>query len=146
MIINKSNEVIIAGQNAKQLFVSKIDNNGNILWNYNYLNDNNYHRLYEIKNTYDNGTIIVGNTTKNFKNKKDILIIKLTDKGKEDWVKIIGNETSEVAYDIEETKKLNYIIGGFALKDKKGTLYNSFIIKTDSLGNELSRIDLNNLP
>ncbi len=145
MIINENREIIIAGQNAKQLFVSKIDNNGNVLWTYNYLNNNHYHRLYEIKNTNDNGIIIAGNTTKDLKNKKDILIIKLTDNGKQEWINIFGNKDSEVAYDIEQISKENYAIGGFSLKDKKGLLYNSFVIKTDSLGNQLSRIDLNNL-
>ena len=145
MINNNKEEIIIAGQNSKELFVSKINTNGQILWNYNYLNDHNYHRLYEIKNTSDGGMILVGNTTKNLKNKKDILIIKLSDDGQEEWVKTLGNKSSEVAYDIEETKNLNYIIGGFALKDKKGKLYHSFIIKTDSLGKELERIDLDNL-
>ena len=146
MISNKKEEIIIAGQNSKELFVSKINANGQILWDYNYLNDNNSHRLYEIKNTSDGGMILVGNTTKNPKKKKDILIIKLSDDGKEEWVETLGNKSSEVAYDIEETKNLNYIIGGFALKDKKGKLYHSFIIKTDSLGKELERIDLDNLP
>ena len=145
MINNNKEEIIIAGQNSKELFVSKINTNGKILWNYNYLNDNNSHRLYEIKNTSDGGMILVGNTTQNLKKKKDILIIKLADNGQEEWVKTLGNKSSEVAYDIEETKKLNYIIGGFALKDKKGELYHSFIIKTDSLGKELERIDLDNL-
>ena len=145
MIANKKEEIILAGQDLKQLFVSKINKDGKILWNYNYLNDNNSHRLYEIKNTYDGGIILVGNTTKNFKKKKDILIIKLSDDGTEEWVKTLGNDSSEVAYDIEETKNLNYIIGGFALKDKKGELYHSFIIKTDSLGKEMKRIDLDYL-
>jgi len=145
MINNNKEEIIIAGQNSKELFVSKINTNGKILWNYNYLNDNNSHRLYEIKNTSDGGMILVGNTTQNLKKKKDILIIKLADNGQEEWVKTLGNKSSEVAYDIEETKNLHYIIGGFALKDKKGELYHSFIIKTDSLGKELERIDLDNL-
>tara|TARA_B100000029_G_scaffold381741_1_gene376916 strand:+ start:1177 stop:2283 length:1107 start_codon:yes stop_codon:yes gene_type:complete len=144
MIINKSKEVIIAGQNSKQLFVAKINSNGNIDWSYNYTEDNYIHRLYEIKNTND-GIIIVGNTMKNLKNKKDILIIKLSTNGKEEWVKVLGNQYSEAAYDIENTKNGNYIISGFALKDKEGTLYSSFIIKTDQLGNELSRVDLNKL-
>ena len=145
MISNNKEEIIIAGQNSKELFVSKINTNGKVLWNYNYLNDNNYHRLYEIKNTSDGGIILVGNTTKNPKKKKDILIIKLSDSGKEKWIQTLGDKSSEVAYDIEETKNLNYIIGGFALKDKKGKLYNSFMIKIDSLGQQLERINFDNL-
>ena len=144
MIIDESKQVIIAGQNSKQLFVTKIKSNGAIEWNYNYTKDNYHHRLYEIKNI-NNGIIIVGNTTKNVKNKKDILIIKLSTNGKEEWVKVLGNQDSEVAYDIETTKNGDYIISGFALKNKEGTLYNSFLIKTDQLGNQLSRIDLNKL-
>ena len=123
MIANKKEEIIVAGQYLKQLFVAKMNKNGKIIWNYNYKDDKNSHRLYEIKNTFDGGIILVGNTTQNTQKKKDILIIKLSDDGKEEWVKTLGNETSEVAYDIEETKKSNYIIGGFALKDKKGELY-----------------------
>ena len=145
MIVNKKEEIIVAGQYLKQLFVAKVNKNGKIIWNYNYKNDKNSHRLYEIKNTVDGGIILVGNTTQNKQKKKDILIIKLSDDGKEEWVKTLGNETSEVAYDIEETKESNYIIGGFALKDKKGELYHSFIIKTDSLGKQLERIDLDDL-
>ena len=145
MIINKKEEIIVAGQYLKQLFVSKINKNGEILWNYNYLDDNHSHRLYEIKNTSDGGIILVGNTTQNTQKKKDILIIKLSNDGREEWIEVLGNESSEVAYDIEEANS-NYIITGFALKDKKGELYHSFIIKTDSLGKQLERIDLNDLP
>ena len=136
MLKNKSNEIIIAGQNSNTLFVSKINDLGQIIWNYEFSNNENYnHRLYDIKNTDDGGYIIVGNTTTNTKNKKDILMIKISKNGKEEWYKIFGNKHSEVVYDIEQTIKSNYIICGFQLIENNQ--YCSFIIKTDSLGNSL---------
>ena len=51
--LDPKEEIILAGQNFNQLFVSKINKNGEILWNYNYLKDNNYHRVYEIKFVYN---------------------------------------------------------------------------------------------
>ena len=136
MIKNKNQEIIIAGQNLNTLFVSKINDLGKIIWNYEFDNDKNYnHRLYDIKNTLDGGYIIVGNTTTDSKNKKDILMIKISKNGIQEWYKIFGNKYSEVVYDIEQTIKLNYIICGFHLI--KNNQYCSFIIKTDSLGNIL---------
>ena len=145
MLKNKNDQIIIAGQNSNTLFVSKINDLGQILWNYEFSSDdeNFNHRLYDIKNTIDGGYIIVGNTTTNTKNKKDILIIKISKNGTQEWYKIFGNKYSEVVYDIEETTKSNYIICGFQLIEDNQ--YCSFVIKTDSLGNKLDEKYFNNL-
>ena len=97
----------------------------------------------DIKNTDDGGYIIVGNTTTNTKNKKDILMIKISKNGKEEWYKIFGNKHSEVVYDIEQTIKSNYIICGFQLIENNQ--YCSFIIKTDTLGNSLDEKNYNKI-
>ena len=144
MIKNKNQEIIIAGQNSNALFVSKINDLGQIFWNYEFRNDENYnHRLYDIKNTIDGGYIIVGNTTTNTNNKKDILMIKISEDGIQEWYKIFGNKHSEVVYDVEQTIKSNYIICGFQLM--KNNQYCSFIIKTDSSGNILDKKYFNNM-
>ena len=144
MIKNKNQEVIIAGQNLNTLFASKINDLGQIIWNYEFINDENYnHRLYDIKNTLDGGYIIVGNTTTNSKNKKDILIIKISKNGIQEWYKIFGNKNSEVVYDIEQTIKSNYIICGFQLIENNE--YCSFIVKTDSSGNILKEKYFDNI-
>ena len=38
---------------------------------------------------------------------------------------------------------MEYIISGYALVDKKEKTYDSFIIKTDSMGNKITRLDFN---
>ena len=143
MTVLNDKEFILSGQNSNQLFASKINNKGKILWQYNYFNDKKYHRAYDIKKTGDGGIIIVGNSTKTKDYSYDILLIKLSKNGQEEWIKTFGNETNEVAYDIEQNKNLDYIISGYALVDKKEKKYDSFIIKTDSLGNKIKRLDLN---
>ena len=142
MIATPNNDLIVSGQKNKELFISKINRKGQILWQYNYLNDKKYHRIYDIKNT-KNGIIAVGNTTKNENHSYDILIIKLTYDGQEEWIQSFGNHTNEVAYDIERNKKNEYIITGYSLINKETKRYNSFLIKTDSIGNEINRIDFN---
>tara|TARA_B110000014_G_scaffold260913_1_gene251602 strand:- start:237 stop:1367 length:1131 start_codon:yes stop_codon:yes gene_type:complete len=143
MISINTKELIISGQNSNQLFVSKINNEGEILWQYNYFDDNKYHRAYDIKKTTDNGIIIAGNSTKTEDHSYDVLLIKLSENGQEEWTQTFGNNTNEVAYDIEQNKQLEYIISGYALIDKKEKIYNSFIIKTDSIGNVMKRLDFN---
>ena len=134
---------IISGQNENQLFVSKINDKGKILWQYNYFDDTKYHRAYDIKKTNDNAIILVGNSTKTENHSFDVLMIKLSHDGKEKWVKKFGNEKNEVARDIKQNKKSEYIISGYALVDKKEKIYDSFIIKTDSMGNKITRLDFN---
>ena len=73
----------------------------------------------------------------------DVLLIKLSENGEEEWSQTFGNNTNEVAYDVEQNKQLEYIIAGYALIDKKEKIYNSFIIKTDSIGNVVKRLDFN---
>ena len=142
LILTKNNELIVSGHNKNKLFVAKLNKEGNVLWQYNYKDDKKYHRSYDIKETKDGGFIAVGNSTATKDNSYDILIIKISKDGKEEWVKTIGNYTNEVAYDIEENKQYEYIISGYALVDKN--IYHSFVVKIDSLGNELSRIDFKN--
>ena len=144
LILTKNNELIVSGHNKNKLFVAKLNKEGNVLWQYNYKDDKKYHRSYDIKETKDGGFIAVGNSTATKDNSYDILIIKISKDGKEEWVKIIGNDTNEVAYDIEENRQYEYIISGYALVDKNKHTYHSFVVKIDSLGNELSRIDFKN--
>ena len=141
MIMNDKKEIIVSGQNKNQLFVAKIDTMGNVKWQYNYKDDTKYHGVYDIKNTNDRGIVIAGNTTQTKDNSFDVLIIKLSGKGEEKWIKTFGNKTNEVAYDIEQNEKLGYHISGHALVDKKNKIYNSFIIEIDSIGNQIKRKD-----
>ena len=143
MITFNEREFIVSGQNSNQLFISKINTRGKVLWQYNYFNDTKYHRVYDLKKTNDGGIIAVGNSTKSKDYSFDILLIKLSKDGKKEWIKTFGNKTNEVAYDIEQNIKSEYIITGYALIDKQKKIYDSFIIKTDSLGNKIKRLNFN---
>jgi len=143
LILTKNQDLIISGQNKNQLFVARLDKEGNVLWQYNYNDDKKYHRSYDIKETKDGGFIVVGNSTATKDNSYDILIIKLSKNGDKEWIKTIGDNTNEVAYDVEINKDYGYIVSGHALTDKSHHIYNSFIIKIDSLGNRISRFNFN---
>ena len=43
MITFNEREFIVSGQNSNQLFISKINTRGKVLWQYNYFNDTKYH-------------------------------------------------------------------------------------------------------
>ena len=72
-----------------------------------------------------------------------MVVIKLSKNGQEQWIQKFGNKSNEVAYDVEQNMNAEYIISGYALVDKEKKIFNSFIIKTDSLGNKIDRIDFN---
>ena len=144
LILTKNNDLIISGHNKNQLFVAKLNKGGDVLWQYNYKDDKKYHRSYDIKETKDGGFIVVGNSTDTKDNSYDILVVKLSKNGNMEWFKKIGNNTNEVAYDIEINEKYEYIVSGHALVDKVNHVYNSFIIKMDIHGNKISRNDFKN--
>ncbi len=141
MLCENENELVIAGQNKKNIFVSKIDSIGNIIWIYNFNDNENSYNIYDIKKTNDGGFVIVGNTNYNRLNKKDIIVLKINKNGIEQWHQIFGNKHSEVVYDIEETSLGNFIMCGFYIKNNKNE-YCSFITKINNQGEKIDQITL----
>jgi len=147
-------------EEKENLFITKQDNQGNILWAKNF-NQTGYINVEKIITDASNNVYIIGsfndtvefgdNVFTNSDQKSDFFVVKLDPLGETIWAKHfeIINSTSSDSYvrdfTIDETGNI-YITGIFRGTLKAGTTTltapnindrNLFIIKTDNLGNTL---------
>jgi Secretion system C-terminal sorting domain len=131
-------------QGLDDAFVWKIDPNGNVLWKKNFggsKNDN-----LENLNVASNGDLLMSISSESNDSDfpindgdDDVWIVRLNEKGELKWKKHYGgskydyiNETIE----LDNNSTLSVGITGSQDKDF-GNLYNDFMIKLDSVGNEI---------
>lgn len=115
------------------IWIMKIDKNGNKIWNRMY-GGSDWDQTESIIKT-KNGFIIAANTRSHGKGGNNIWIIKIDKNGDKIWDKVIGGVGTQVPYSIIEIKD-GYIIAGI------NNLYNdswidAWIVKTDKNGNKI---------
>ncbi|MBN8640703.1 MAG: T9SS type A sorting domain-containing protein [Flavobacteriales bacterium] len=136
-------------------WVLKLDNKGNIQWQKT-IGGNSDDQLYVVKQTYDKGYILGGNSnsesgeykTKSNSEGTDFWVVKLDDKGEIKWQETYNYGKYDVLTSIVENKDHSLLIGGFAkgefstskvtgkVKAQKGT--DDYIaLKIDEKGQEL---------
>ena len=121
------------GAGKKDFLIIKIDNNGKKIW-HNTFGGKKDEEARAIRQTKDEGFIIVGYTESYGKGKKDIWIVKTDKDGNKLWTKTYGGAKNEEAYSIQQTKDGGYIIAGYTESFGKG-FKDFYIIKTDKKGN-----------
>ncbi|MBT6746937.1 MAG: T9SS type A sorting domain-containing protein [Flavobacteriales bacterium] len=87
---------------------------------------------YQCKQTPDNGFIITGKSEDG--NNIDILLLKLDSSGGYEWHKTYGGPETELGIRVSTAFDGGYIIGGYTKSFGNGD-FDTYIIKTDSLGN-----------
>ncbi|MFH1197122.1 MAG: T9SS type A sorting domain-containing protein [bacterium] len=125
--------------NIFDIYIVKIDNNGNILW------EKTYGGIgtdigQSICQTNDNGYLICGNTTSYGAGEDDIYLIKINEVGDSIWTKTIGCNKSDMGYKAISTKDDHYlIVGSTGLYDSPGVSSGHnreiYLVKTDLTGN-----------
>jgi len=134
----KDNGFIVAGytdvNGLYDIYLLKIDDSGNEIWSKT-LGRSNYNEFsFCIKQTEDNGYILVGSSELEESNKGDALLMKTDPNGNELWSKVFSYPFSSSAYSIEITSDGGYAITGFLNDGAKSDVY---LLRTDSSGNEL---------
>lgn len=123
------------GNGAYDVYLLKIDSNGNVVWNKTIggLDDDwgNY-----VSPTSDNGYIISGSTKNNSKGGTDVYLIKVDAFGNVVWSKTFGGIGDDMGYCVKQTFDGGYVICGFRNN-------NIYLIKTDNSGvvTSLNEID-----
>jgi len=134
---NDSNYVIVGNtysfENGSDIYVLKINENGDTLWAKTYGTENNEFS-FSIKKQNGN-YLIVGNTETDDSSESDIYIIKIDENGNLIWSKIIQSPSLEYARNFEISQEGEILIAGF-IKAPQGN-FDIYILKTDSLGNLL---------
>lgn len=128
-----------SGTKSWEVYVIKIDNNGNVLWEKLYGGDGDDYGE-SIYPTKEGGYIIAGRSD-SFTNKYDeIYILKIDSKGKLQWQKFYGGKYLDWAKSIKVTPDDGYIVTGvtdfYQTQDYK-IKSDIFVLKLNSKGNLL---------
>jgi hypothetical protein len=136
---------ILAGETQRggwpnwEMFVVKIDKNGNELWNRTY-GLSNRDEANSIQETADHGFIITGYITDASGFPANMALIKTDSLGNIEWSRNYGNSNTGVGHFVEQTNDGGYIVQISYQNTGTG------LLKTDSLGNILwTKIYLNNI-
>jgi len=122
------------GFGQDDFYLLKIDNFGNILWDFVYGGEND-DTLNCIKETSDNGFICIGESYSfGIANNKDLYIFKLNSKNEILWAKNLGGKDVDGGRWVEETSDSGYIAVGWTRSFGSGAS-DFYIIKLDSSGN-----------
>lgn len=96
---------------------------------------NGYDYGYDVKQTLDNGYIIVGSTSSFGKGNTDVYVVKLDSMGQKKWESTYGNYNNEVGKSILQLPDSSYIISGYTNSVGFGG-YDIYVIKIDKYGQE----------
>ncbi len=159
VVVTKDNKYLVAGLSwssdgdvdsirrglLSDVWLLKLDENGNVLWKKNY-GGNGGEGMYAVIQTLDNGFIMVGSTGSSDgdvavnKGKSDAWVIKIDSIGTIQWQKTIGGSGDESLWSVFQTQNGDYIMGGYSnSKDgdfaENSGLYDMWILKLSSQGN-----------
>lgn len=115
------------------MYLIKIDSLGNELWSKTY-GGNDFEIGTTIKETYDKGFIIAGNTTSFGAGEREVLLIKTDSLGIVEWSNTYGENGIDGVSDVIETPDTSYIIVGGTGNFGSGDGGDMSAFKTDSLG------------
>ncbi|MFO8078447.1 MAG: hypothetical protein R6U21_07395 [Thermoplasmatota archaeon] len=123
------------GAGFYDVWLIKIDENGNELWNKTF-GGNDADRGEDIIQTSDGGYLITGGATPSDVGWDDVILIKTNENGDIQWTKSYGGSDQDIAYSVISTDDGGYLIGGTTASYGPGS-FNAWLIKTDQNGNEL---------
>jgi hypothetical protein len=120
---------------AGDIYLIKIDGNGNTLWNKTYGGiDSDWGR--SVQQTTDGGYIITGRTESYGNGEEDVYLIKTDSYGDSLWTKTFGGEYDDEGYSVQQTTDGGYVITGTTYSYGNGE-EDVYLIKTDSYGDSL---------
>ncbi|MCK4312151.1 MAG: PKD domain-containing protein [Candidatus Cloacimonetes bacterium] len=91
-------------------------------------------RGHSVKQTYDNGYIILGDYQVSTNN-RDICLVKTNQSGSETWSQTFGGPNNDYGRSVQQTNDGGYIIAGFTTNNFGN--WDVYLIKTDENGNEV---------
>src|SRR5690606_17731112 len=77
-----------------EIFLHRIDKNGNLIWQKSFSNINENIKAYKIKQTEDLGCILVGKAFDD--DGEDLFVLKVDKQGIKQWEKTISNQKEEI--------------------------------------------------
>jgi hypothetical protein len=123
------------GSGKKDIWLFKIDQDGNVQWNKTFggtLNDGAYY----IDKTDDNNFIVTGFT--DIGGFSDFYLMKIDQNGDNIWIRYYGGVLDDEANSVKQTTDEGYIIGGWTKSIGSGR-EDVWVVRTDKNGNSNSK-------
>ncbi|BCD63155.1 hypothetical protein NitYY0826_C2052 [Nitratiruptor sp. YY08-26] len=114
------------------IWVIKLDERGNVQWQKIFYG-NGGDRAYSVKQTSDNGYIVVGETYSFGAQNADAWVLKLDSNGNVEWQKRYGGSGDDRAHSVQQTSDNGYIVAGGTNSFGGGT--DAWVIKLNENGN-----------
>jgi len=130
---------IVAGESSSfsgdtDVWVLKLNTNGTVQWQNRY-GGTGVDKAYSIKQTSDNGYIVVGETNSSgVAGGVDVWVMKLNANGSIVWQKAYGGSKDDVAYSVQQTSDSGYIVVGKTNSFSAGGDVDFWLLKLDANG------------
>jgi len=116
------------------IWVLKLDPNGNVQWQKTYGGPGaHWDMAYSIQQTSDGGYIVAGETASFGAGDYDLWVLKLDSNGNVQWQKTYGGPYWDIAYSIQQTADGGYIVAGWTASFGAG-LSDLWVLKLDPNG------------
>jgi hypothetical protein len=122
-----------SGPEPTDVYLIKTDPSGDTVWTRTF-GGSSLDEGLAVQQTVDDGYIIAG-WTMSFGMSGQVYLIKTGPQGDTTWTKTYGGADGEFGYSVQQTSDHGYIVAGSKTTASSGT--DAYIVKTDSLGNEM---------
>jgi hypothetical protein len=124
------------GWHDSYFYLVKTDNMGNTLWSRTY-GSVGTEVARAVQQTADGGYIIAGYSDSIIPGHQDFLLVKTDSIGNIMWEETYGGYWSDYAYSVDQTTDGGYIVAGWTNSFNGAQHKDSYLVKTDSIGNEI---------
>jgi hypothetical protein len=121
------------GAGGKDVYVVKLDANGNLQWTKT-IGGKNWDAGFSLIQTSDGGYAIAGATNSFGAGWEDVYVIKLDAHGNLQWTKTIGGKNWDAGFSLIQTSDGGYAIAGYTESFGAG-LSDVYVVKLDANGN-----------
>jgi hypothetical protein len=124
------------GAGLNDVYVVKTNSNGDEVWSKTFGGAQD-DEAYSVIESASGGYVIAGVTSSYGSGSRDGWLIKTNNSGDQIWSKTYGGFSSDGFRNLKQTFDGGYIITGWTLSYGPGIIGNAWLVKTDSLGNQL---------
>lgn len=122
--------------NNEDIWVIKIDSEGNLIWNRTFRKEDSSEYIYSIQECDDGGFILTGSSDKFSSDRElidaDIILLKIDKDGDKLWENSFSKTKHCAAKCVQQTDDNGFVIAGYTLSNGRDV----YIIKTDDKGTE----------